>query len=378
MIFVQDRVSEGVIRQSLSDLNIGAAQFVNGGVSAATSDLANRPSPALLIVDIGKTSDPLVEIKQLANVCEPSTGVIVIGESNDISLYRELKEAGVVEYFYKPLVRNLFREACSAVLSGDPVKSPPRTGRLILTLGVRGGVGATTIATRSAWHLAMERERRVLLADLDVCMGDAALQLGAVPTKGLREVLENPGRMDELFLDRALIHATPRLDLLASLENLGGFTPFKEDAVLSLLAVLLRHYRYVFVDIPGAAAAQMTRVMQLPSLCLLVSDARLVSARDVGRWSTLIGPNTPDRATLHILNKAGAHGGLSEEQFAKAAGVAPDVVVPYGRDIEEAAMLGTESLAKCGGMTRALGPVFRELAGEAVEVERSLIGRLFG
>ena len=378
LVFVQDRVSEGVIRQSLADLNIGAAEFVSGGAATATSDLASRQSPPLLIVDIGKAGDPLAEIKNLANVCEPSTGVIVIGESNDISLYRDLKEAGVVEYFYKPLVRNLFREACSAILSGDPVKSPPRTGRLILTLGVRGGVGATTIATRSAWHLAMERDRRVLLADLDVCMGDAALQLGTIPSKGLREVLENPSRMDELFLDRALIHATPRLDLLASLENLGGFTPFKEDAVLSLLATLLRRYRYVFVDIPGVAAAQMTRVMQLPSLCLLVSDARLVSARDVARWRTLIGPNTPDRATLHILNKVGAHGGLSVEQFTKAAGVAPDIVAPYGRDVEDAAMLGMEAVAKCGGLTRALGPVFRELAGESVEMERSLMERLFG
>jgi pilus assembly protein CpaE len=378
LVYVQDRDSEGVIRQSLADLSVTDAVFTNAGVNAAVSELASKPSPRLLIVDISRADDPLARVKELANVCEPSTGVIVVGESNDISLYRELKDVGVVEYFFKPLVRNLFTQACSSILIGDKDRGATRTGKLVLTLSVRGGVGATTIATRSAWHLAMERERRVLLVDLDVYLGDAALQLGAVPTNGLREALEHPDRVDDLFLERAIIRAAPRLDLMASLEPLGDVVPFQEDAVLSLLANLLHHYRYVFVDVPGALAAHMMELMHLPSICLLVSDSRLVSARDVARWRARIGPNTPDRTTLHILNKFGAHGGLTEEQFAKAAGQPADIIVPYGHEIETASTLGTDGVAKCGAMTRALAPVFRDIAGEAVEEKRSFMGRLFG
>ena len=378
LVFVQDRDSEGVIRQSLADLNITDAVFVSAGINAAVSELARRSSPRLLIVDVGGVGDPLSRIKELANVCEPSTGLIVVGDSNDIVLYRDLKEAGVVEYFFKPLVKNLVTRACSGILVGDKGKSPPRTGKLVLSLSVRGGVGATTITARSAWHLAMERDRRVLLIDLDVYMGDAALQLDTAPTHALREALEHPERVDDLFLERGLIRATPRLDLLASLEPFGDVIPFQEDAVLALLTNLLHRYRYVFVDMPGALAAQMMRVMHLPSVCLLVSDGRLVSARDVARWRKRIGPNTPERSTLHVLNKQGAHGSLPLDQFVKAAGQAPDIIIPYDREIELASTLGMAGIAKCGAMTRALAPLFRDFGGGTVEESQSLLSRLFG
>jgi pilus assembly protein CpaE len=377
-VFVQDRDSEGVIRQSLADLNVSDAAFVNAGIDAAVTDLARRPSPRLLIVDVGGASDPLSQIRELANVCEPITGLIVVGDSNDIGLYRTLKEAGVVEYFFKPLVRNLVTRACGTILTGEKGDNTPRTGKLVLTLSVRGGAGATTISARSAWHLAMERDRKVLMIDLDVYMGDAALQLDAIPSHALREALEHPERVDDLLLERGITHATPRLDLLASLEPFGDVIPFQEDAVLTLLANLLHRYRYVFVDMPGAMAAQMMKVLHLPSVCLLVSDGRLVSARDVARWRTRIGPNTPDRTTLHVLNKSGAYGSLPMDQFIKAAGQAPDVIIPYDRDIELASTLGMNAIAKCGTMTRALAPVFRDLGGAPFEERLSLLNRLFG
>jgi pilus assembly protein CpaE len=141
---------------------------------------------------------------------------------------------------------------------------------------------------------------------------------------------------------------------------------------------MLHRYRYVFVDMPGGLAAQMMRVMRLPSICVLVSDGRLVSARDVARWRQRIGPNTPDRSTIHILNKLGAHGSLPLDQFAKAAGQEPDVVIPYERDVELASTLGMNGIAKCGTFTRALAPLFRNIAGEAVEGHPSLLARLFG
>lgn len=378
LVFAQDRDSEGVIRQSLADLGITDLAFASGGISAAVSELARRPSPRLLIVDVAGAKDPLSKIKELANVCEPTTGLIVIGDNNDIGLYRDLKEAGVVEYFFKPLVRGLVSRACGTILTGEISKSAPRTGKLVLALGVRGGVGATTIVGRCAWHLAMERDRRVLLVDLDVYVGDAALQLDAVPSHALREALEHPERVDDLFLERGIIHATPRLDLLASLESFADAVPIQEEAVLQLLSNLLRRYRYVFVDMPGALAAQLTRVMHLPSICLLVSDARLVSARDAARWRRLIGPNTPDRTTIHILNKSGAHGSLPMDQFVKAAGQAPDIIVPFEREIELGSGLGIAGVAKCGTLTRALAPVFRDLGGAATEEAPTLLGRLFG
>ncbi|HBK04871.1 MAG TPA: response regulator receiver protein, partial [Acetobacteraceae bacterium] len=166
MVFVSDEDSMGVIRQSLGDVGLKNASFVAGNVTTATAAMAQGPSPRMLIVDISKVDDPNARISELAEVCEPGTAVIVIGTDNDIRLYRGLKVAGVAEYFFKPLVRNVVARACDDILKGKGAatsSATSNTGRLVLVLGVRGGVGATTIAVGTAWQMAEVHKRWVML-----------------------------------------------------------------------------------------------------------------------------------------------------------------------------------------------------------------------
>ena len=70
------------------------------------------------IVDLSGVEDPLARIDELAARCEPDVSVVAVGDRNDIILYRHLKNAGVAEYYFKPLVRDLVKRTCSSVLSG--------------------------------------------------------------------------------------------------------------------------------------------------------------------------------------------------------------------------------------------------------------------
>lgn len=377
MVYVLDKDSEGIIRQCLNGIGILAPHFGPGGIAGAIAELTKRTSPKLLIVDISEMDDPVTSLRELSQVCEPGTGVIVIGQDNDIILYRELKNSGIAEYFFKPLVSSLVTHACTAILSGTSDERAVRTGKLVLALGVRGGSGATTIATRLAWHLSQVRKRRVIFVDLDLKFGDASLQLDVTAQHALREALEHPERVDDLFLERGVSHVTERLNLLASLEPIDSVINYDEEAALSLVSNLLRTYRYVFVDIPAERAALLPRLLHLPSICLLISDAGLASARDISRWRALIGANTADRITLHILNRSDAHGGLPIAEFTRATGHAPDVVINFDRDVANSASLGIREVEKCQGFFRALAPALQAIAGEPVEAERSFLARIF-
>jgi pilus assembly protein CpaE len=374
MVYTRDRDAEGVIRQCLTNL-LPSAEFISGTVVNAIKQLAQRSSPRLLIVDVTGSGDPVAQIRSLAEVCEPGTGVIVIGDSNDIRLYRELRWAGIVDYFFKPLVTTLVTQAASGILTGTVEQHASRTGRLVIVLGVRGGVGATTIATSAAWYMAEKRQRRVALLDLDLYAGDAALQLDAAPTHALCEALEHPERVDELFLERAIIHVTERLSLLSSLENLNSPMVLGEESVLSLLDKLLRAYRYVFVDLPAEMAYRLPRVLHIPGICLLVSGPSLVSARDVARWREIIGPGSAERQILHILNKNGAPGGLPSAEFLRAASQAPDITIPYDHNIAVASSLGVKGVLGCATLQHGLAPLFSLMAGEAEEAPHSLFNR---
>jgi pilus assembly protein CpaE len=376
-VFTADRDSEAMIRQALSESGAGEAQYTQGTVVNAIAALAQGASSKLLIVDLSGVDDPIKRIHELADVCEPSTGVIAIGDRNDIILYRDLKRAGIAEYFFKPLVVDLVSRACKAILTGNVEDIAPRTGRLVFVVGVRGGNGATTIAANTAWYLAETRQRWVMLVDLDLQRGDAALQLDVSPSHALREACEHPERVDQLFLERGVIHVTQRFDLLASLDRMGDHAAVSDDAVVTLLNNLAQRYRFVFVDLPPELALQMPRVLGLRSTFVLVTDGSLTAARDLARWRQVIGTGH-ERMTLHVLNKHGAAGSLPDEEFNRAAGQAPDILIPYDRSIAAESNLGVRATQKVGALKLGLAPLIQQLSGDRVEVRRSLLRRVFG
>lgn len=379
-IFVRDQETEDVLRRALIDIGVEDGEFTRGNVETATAALARAPTPRLLVVDISGVEDPLTRIDELAARCEPEVNVVTIGDRNDIILYRQLRNAGVTEYFFKPLVRDMVKRVCAQILRGgyDEKSSSPRGGKLVFVLGVRGGVGATTIAVNAAWRLANKGQRWVMLLDMDLEGGDAALQLDATPSNALQEALEKPERVDKLFLERGTLHIGQRLDLLASLQPLGASVKVKEEAFRGLIDKLLQRYRFVFVDLPATSATRFIDVLHQPSTCILVSNASLASVRELVRWRDWIGPNSSERRTMHVLNMSSADGALPEAEFLRAAGQAPDVTIPYNRDVAIASNLGVKATQKCSALDRGLAKLLSDLAGEPAIAPRSVLSRMFG
>src|ERR1700719_3538011 len=118
MAYLLDADSEGVVRHSFADIGFIEMRVRHGSIDTAIEELARRGWPRFLIVDISGIDDPRPRINRLAEISDPETEVIVVGEHNDIVLYRDLKTAGVAEYFYKPLIGSLLNRALVGISSG--------------------------------------------------------------------------------------------------------------------------------------------------------------------------------------------------------------------------------------------------------------------
>ena len=59
-------------------------------------------------------------------------------------------------------------------------------------------------------------------------------------------------------------------------------------------------------------------------------------------------------------------------------GQAPDVTIPYSRDIAAASNLGVKATQKCAALDRGLAKLLRDLAGETADRQRSVLSRIFG
>lgn len=377
LAYLRDDESESIMRGCFADFAMVDWQVARGGIDRAIEELGKRDAPRLAIIDVSGVADPVLQLRRLAERSEGGFEVVVIGDRNDIVLYRDLKAIGVAEYFFKPLAVPLINRALGAILDGRPVYSAARSGKLIIVLGVRGGVGATTIATNLAWHIAAEHERRVVLLDLDLQGGDCAFQLDAEPGAALREALDHPERIDDVFIEQAVTNITPRLHLLASLEELDRHLLPREDAVLHLLQSLQSNYRYVLVDLPLAEAPRFPRVLDLPGAVLLVGTGTASCVREVARWRERLGPNTAERSLFHVLNKHGSKASLHDDQLSQVVGRPPDITIPFSTAIALADRLGTRAMQKLTVIERSMSAISWRVAGRVSEPKRSGLRRLF-
>jgi pilus assembly protein CpaE len=70
------------------------------------------------MVDLSESGDPLNDINALAEVCEPGTVVIAVGQVNDVRLYRDLLASGIHDYLLKPLSASQLRDCLTAGAGG--------------------------------------------------------------------------------------------------------------------------------------------------------------------------------------------------------------------------------------------------------------------
>lgn len=378
-LFATDAETEAVAHTVFDDLGFDSAAIKRGGVDVAIEYLSTYASPRLVIVDISNSELPLSEVNALAEACEPGVEVVVIGKHNDIGLFRDLMQIGVSDYLAKPVTRDLLRRSIDTVRAGSQTLNiRGRTGKLIAVTGVRGGVGATTVTANLGWLLTQKVGRRVAMVDLDFNYGALSLALDQKATPGLREALENIHRVDQLFLERTLVHVDQRMALLSCEEPLDYEVKFETRAYDELIGHLVKQFHYVIVDVPHAAGPNYRHALRVAAIRIVVLDPTLASVRHTIRLLKSIGSEEISTQTILVLNRrwAPGEGDLSIEEIEKALDRRIDVTVPYGKaTLVVAENSGGLVASKNSPVTEALTELVSELSGRP-RLKTTLFSRL--
>src|SRR5439155_16997222 len=243
--------------------------------------------------------------------------LVVLGTVNDVALFRDLLAAGASDYLVKPLTR----EALVAVLertSAPLGTTPDGLGQVVVFIGSRGGVGATTSAVACAWLLAAERRGRVALIDLDLHFGTVALKLDLDPGSGLCEALEQPSRIDSLFIERAMIKVSDNLRVLAAEASAAQHLAVDAGAIDMLLHELRRKFAKVAVDLPRGASSMQRVVLAGASHVVLFCERTLAGLRDTIRLQSLVREQAPQaRLWLVEAGAAGERALIGKSEFEK-------------------------------------------------------------
>lgn len=363
--FIADAESETVLREALAEVLPEGIEVRRGNVRTAIATLLRLPTPRILIVDVSGEEQPLTALGDLSEVVEPDVRVLVIGDLEDVNFYRHVTRGlGALEYLYKPLSRDMVARHFRPCVSDDA--APPEVvlgGRVVTVTGVRGGVGATTIAANLAWHFGVSARRHTVLLDPDLYRGTAALALNVKAGAGLGTALESPQRIDELLVERAAQPAAERLHVLAGEEKLANAPAYAPDAAARLLDALRRRYNFVVADVPLAPIPLFRNLLDLAQQRVLVLEPTLAGVRDTLRLLALPPGRSQPRRAVVVLNRLGRPGGLTRRQVEDALKMKPDVVIPdLPRLVGMAASMGEPAVAKRGPFRDGIIALAREVA----------------
>ena len=363
LAYVSDAASEAALQEAMADMQ-GGLEFHRGGIKAAIAAMQRLPTPRVLIVDVSEEDAPLAALEALSDVVEPHVCVLVIGKISGLDFYREVtRGVGVAEYLVKPLTREMVTRHFGPLAQGRaPAGDAALGGRMITVTGVRGGVGATTVATNLAWHFGVSVRRHTVLLDPDIHFGTACFLLNAEPGVGLAAALQTPERIDALLAERAAVPVDDRLHVLAGQERLDTCPGYAPEAATALLAALRRRYNFIVADVPYRPLPLYQELLTLSHRRVLVLDPSLASVRDTLRLIALPGSSGSSRAVL-VLNRAGRPGGLSRRQIEDALERKLDVVIPDQPKLAgTAATLGKPVAASRGAFRDAILALTREVA----------------
>ena len=343
--FVCDDHSHDLLAMVAAEMGWAPEKVNKGGMRNAVQSLSISASPQILFVDMSESGDPLNDINSLAEVCEPGTVVIAAGQVNDVRLYRDLIASGIQDYLLKPFGADQLRDALAqaqAVFFAPRDAAPERPHMTTAVIGTRGGVGASSIATSLAWLLSDKQKRPTALLDLDVHFGTNALAMDLEPGRGLTDAIENPSRIDGLFIERAMVRASDTLAILSAEAPISQPMLTDGGAFYQLLEEFRTAFECSVVDLPRHMLIQHPHLMSDVNVAVVVTELTLAAARDSIRILSWLKSNAPQSRVLVVANRvhAGAQE-ISRKDFESSIERKVDILVPFDlRVAAQSAKLG--------------------------------------
>lgn len=389
--YLCDDASLDVLRPVTIEMGWQPEKCNKGGLRNAVQSLSITASPNILLVDLSESGDPLNDINALAEVCEPGTVVIAVGQVNDVRLYRDLIASGIHDYLLKPLSPAQVRDSLShaqAVISAPRSNEGAAAKSHISTavIGTRGGVGASTLATSLAWLFSADHKLPTALLDLDIHFGTGALCLDLEPGRGLTDAIENPSRIDGLFIERAMIRANDNLAILSAEAPISS--PLMTDG--AAFVQLEEEFRQAFdlsvIDLPRNMLINFPQLVADVNVVVLAAELTLASARDTIRLLSWLKTNAPHARVIVVANKVQtAFAEISRADFEASIEAKVQLAIPYDiKAASVAAKLGqtfadANRAAKAGIAIRDLAKLILDHSDDVAPVaggKKSLLGKL--
>jgi pilus assembly protein CpaE len=306
--------------------------------------------------------------------------VMVFSMNNDPNLLMNCMRSGAREFLSQPVALGQLNEALGRAVARRPTTRTANKvgGKVLVFLGGKGGSGVTTVACNFAVSLVQECQKSVVLIDLDLPLGDAALNLGITPQFSTVDALQNSTRLDQNFLSKLLTKHSSGLFVLAAP---GKFpqVEISNEAMERMVAIARSSFEYVVVDAGSRFDLSGTSLVDLADTVYLVMQAGIPELRNSHRVISEYFKTGNSNLEIVLNRFMPRSGGVDEEHISKALTrpvqwKIPSVYVTVRRMQNEATPLALEDSL----IARAIQDMARTACGMPAKPEKKKGFSLFG
>jgi len=313
---------------------------------------------SMVLVDISGIKGPAFEIVQeVVFRCPETCKVLVLGERNDVFLYRSLMTAGAADYVIKPIPgAMLIRSVAKMLGQGDSGSTNSYT---VAIYASHAGCGAGLLTAGVSSLLAEEFHRSTACADTDFSSPTVGSHLGIDAPGNLPELLDAGDRLDASLIELVVNKLSDNLSLL------NGRSPFRvpsgNDRISAqkIIDNLARHRTYQIWRVAGTGALPLEVMRRANNVYILTTGtfASAANAQQVVEWLKL---NNPKAIVSQIFNHVAPNQPITPSQMEEVTGLSNKLTIPYMRKLS-AELASGHPLTK---RSHALYPVFDYLVAD--------------
>jgi pilus assembly protein CpaE len=362
-----------------------------GGIRAFGSYPPNLDSMAALleqnddviVIDLDSDPEYALELVETVGVTGSAT-VMVYSAKPDPDLLVRCMRAGAREFLTLPLDMDLVAESLVRASARKPVvrvttvRQKKVNGKLLAFMGSKGGAGVTTIATNFAVALAKHPTQKTLLIDLDLPLGDAALNLGIISEYSTISALQALDRLDGTFLSSLLMEHSSGLKVLAAP---GRYLQYQatDEGIDKLLRVARQEFDNVVIDLGSKVDLTGTMLFKEATSIYLVTQSGIPELRNSNRLISQVFNSGGPKLEVVINRFENRTLGVAEEHITKALTRPADWKVPNDfASVQRMQVNATPLVLTDSPISREINQMAYAVTGEAPVKPKKKVFNLFG
>jgi pilus assembly protein CpaE len=313
------------IAQALRASRVATTVTTQQGGNEHLAGAVARVRPSLLLVHMPDADSQTLEQIDRIEHLYPAMKSVLVCEDHTPDFLKRAMRAGVREVLAVDTGLDALCKVVGGVVS-KRASEASREGKVLAFMSCNGGgSGATFLATNLAYELASGHGKKVILIDLNLQWGDAALFIShKAPATTLADFVSQVQRVDAAFLESSLLSVHANLGVLAAPEDPVRVLDIRPEHIDVLLRLARSNYDFVVIDVGGVIDAVSVRAMDHADLIYPVMQVSVPLIRDTHRLFKALSALEYPADKIRLLVNRYEKGGdirLPEVEQAVGAGV---------------------------------------------------------